>query len=121
PRGKAGLASLALDLLDEGTPTRDAAAIARDFEDLAARYRTQVDADASGVGVTALASTLDKVLEIFSDVALHPVFREADVERVRVERLGAIAQTLDDPASVAQHVLARVLFGEQHPWGFPAE
>jgi zinc protease len=121
PRGKAGLASLALDLLDEGTPTRDAAAIAREFEDLAARYRTQADADASGVGVTALAGTLDKVLEIFSDVVLHPVFRDADVERVRVERLGAIAQTLDDPAAVGQHVLSRVLFGEQHPWAFPAE
>jgi len=121
PRGKAGLASLALDLLDEGTPTRDAAAVARDFEDLAARYRTQTDADSSGVGVTALASTIDPVLAIFSDVVLHPAFREADVERVRVERLGAIAQSLDDPASVGQHVLSRVLFGEQHPWGFPAE
>jgi zinc protease len=121
PRGKAGLASMALDLLDEGTPTRDAAAIARDFEDLAAHYRTQADADASGMGVTALASTLDKVLEIFADVALHPVFRDADVERVRVERLGAIAQSLDDPSAVGQHVLARVLFGDQHPWGFPAE
>jgi zinc protease len=121
PRGKAGLASMALELLDEGTPSRDAAAIARDFEDLAARFRVQTDADASGVGVTALASTLDKVLEIFSDVTLHPVFREADVQRVRVERLGTIAQSLDDPSAVGQHVLARVLFGEQHPWGFPAE
>jgi zinc protease len=121
PRGKAGLASMALEMLGEGTPTRDAAAVARDFEDLAARYRTQTDADASAAGVTALAATVDKVLEVFSDVVLHPVFRDGDVERIRVERLGAIAQTLDDPASVAQRVLARILFGEQHPWGFPAE
>src|SRR5438105_2724711 len=59
PKGKAGLASMALDLLDEGTSTRDAAAIARDLEDLAARYRTQADADSSVVGVTALASTVE--------------------------------------------------------------
>src|ERR1041384_4646068 len=38
PPGKAGRAAMALDQLDEGTPTRDAAAIARGFEDLAARY-----------------------------------------------------------------------------------
>ena len=121
PQGKSGLASLALDLLDEGTPTRDAAAIARGFEDLAARYSTHADADSSSVQVTALADTLGPVLEIFADVALHPSFRKADVDRVRVERLGQIAQALDDPPSVGQHVLSRVLFGEKHPWGFPAE
>src|SRR4029077_18104914 len=89
--------------------------------DLGARFRTQADADSSGAGVTALAGTLDPVLDLFADVALHPAFHDKDVERVRVERLGAIAQALDDPSSVGQHVLSRVLFGEQHPWGFPAE
>ena len=121
PAGKAGLASFTLDMLDEGTQTRDAAAIARGFEDLAARYGTQADADATGLQVTALADTLDPVLDLLADVALHPAFREADVERVRVERLGQIAQTLDDPQSVGAHVLSRALYGEKHPWGFPAE
>ncbi len=121
PAGKAGLSSLALDLLDEGTQERDAAAIARGFEDLAARYATAADADASRASVTALPDTLDPVLELFSDVTLHPAFRAADVERVRVERLGQIAQALDDPQSVGQHVLSRVIYGEKHPWGYPDE
>jgi predicted Zn-dependent peptidase len=121
PPGKAGLSSLVLDLLDEGTPTRDAVAIARGFEDLAARYGTNADADASRVSVTALSDTLDPVLELFADVVQHPAFRPADVERVRTERLGQIAQALDDPQSVGQHVLSRVLFGEKHPWGYPGE
>ena len=121
PAGKAGLSSLALDLLDEGTPTRDAAAIARAFEDLGARYGTAADADSSRLSVTALSDTLDPALEVFADVALRPAFRAADVERVRVERLGQIAQALDDPQSVGQHVLSRVIFGEKHPWGYPAE
>jgi zinc protease len=121
PAGKAGLSSLALDLLDEGTQGRDAAAIARGFEDLAARYATAADADASRASVTALPDTLDPVLELFADVTLHPAFRAADVERVRVERLGQIAQALDDPQSVGQHVLSRVIYGEKHPWGYPDE
>jgi len=121
PAGKAGLSSLALDLLDEGTQSRDAASIARGFEDLGARYGTSADADASRVTVTALSDTLDPALEIFADVALNPAFREADVQRVRVERLGQIAQALDDPSSVGQHVLSRVIFGEQHPWGYPGD
>jgi predicted Zn-dependent peptidase len=121
PAGKAGLASLALDLLDEGTPSRDAAAIALGFEDLGARYGTGADADSSRLSVIALSDTLDPVLELFADVALNPAFRDADVERVRVERLGQIAQALDDPASVGQHVLSRVIFGEKHPWGYPGD
>jgi zinc protease len=121
PPGKAGLASMALDLLDEGTPSRDAAVIARAFEDLGARYATGTDADSSRLSVTALSDTLEPVLEIFADVALNATFREADVARVRIERLGQIAQALDDPSSVGQHVLSRVIFGEKHPWGYPAE
>jgi zinc protease len=119
--GQAGLASLALDLLDEGTATRDSIAIARAFEDLAARYRTSVDADSSHLVVTALSSTLPEALEVFSDVALNAAFRADDVERVRAQRLGQIAQILDDPAQIADHVLRRVLYGEKHPWAFPAE
>jgi zinc protease len=119
--GQAGLASLALDMLDEGTATRDSVAIARAFEDLAARYRTASDADSSQLIVTALSSTVPEVLDVFADVALRPAFRPDDVERVRAQRLGQIAQILDDPAQIADHVLRRVLYGEKHPWAFPAE
>ena len=41
-------------MLDEGTPTRDAAAIAKGFEDLAARYTVVPDADSSTLLVVAL-------------------------------------------------------------------
>src|SRR5205823_4567299 len=95
------------DALDEGTQTRDSVGIARAFENLAARYRTEADADSSEVLVTALSSTLPEVLQIFADVALHPAFRPADVERVREQRLGQIAQILDDPAQVAERVPRR--------------
>jgi zinc protease len=121
PPGRAGLASFALDMLDEGTELRDAAAIAKAFEDLAARYSVSPDADSGTVSMVALPDTLPKALEIFADVALHPSFSEADLKRVKQERLGLIAQALDDPGTVGQHVLSRVIFGDKHPWGFPAE
>jgi zinc protease len=121
PPGKAGLSSFTLELLDEGTPSRDAAAIARGFEDLGARFGSAAEADSSRVSVTAISDTLGPVLDIFSDVVLHPQFRPADLERVRVERLGEIAQALDDPQSVGRQVLSRVIFGGKHPWGFPRE
>ena len=120
-QSQSGLASFVLDALDEGTGSRDSVAIARAFEDLAARYRTEADADSSEVLVTALSSTLPEVLQIFADVALHPAFRTADVERVREQRLGQIAQILDDPAQVAERILRRTIYGEKHPWAYPSE
>jgi zinc protease len=121
PPGRAGLASFTLDMLDEGTKSRDAAAIARGFEDLAVRYDVHPDADASVLSMVALPDALPKALQIFADVALHPAFTEADLKRVKQERLGQIAQALDDPATIGQHVLSRMIFGEKHPWGFPGE
>jgi len=121
PPGRAGLSSFTLDMLDEGTDLRDAAAIAKGFEDLAVRYSVAPDADSSTATIVALPDTLPKALEIFADVTLHPAFSEADLTRVKQERLGLIAQALDDPATVGQHVLSRVIFGDKHPWGFPAE
>ena len=121
PAGKAGLASLTVDLLDEGTTTRDASAIALGFEALGARFNAESEADASALRVTALSSTLEPVLELFADVALHPAFNDKELARVRTERLGQIAQALDDPPSVGQHLLGRVIYGAQHPWGFPGE
>ena len=120
-RARAGLPSMVLDLLDEGTQSRDAAALARGFEDLAAQYHTQADADSSTVSFSALAGTFEPTLELFADVVLHPAFRKPDFERVQKQRLGQIAQSLDDPQAIGQHVLARVLFGEKHPWAFPSD
>jgi zinc protease len=119
--GQSGLASFVLDALDEGTKSHDSVDIARAFENLAAHYRTEADADSSEVLVTALSSTLPEVLPIFADVALHPAFRNPDVERVREQRLGQIAQILDDPALVAERVLRRAIYGEKHPWAYPSE
>jgi zinc protease len=121
PPGRAGLSSFTLDMLDEGTDLRDAAAIAKAFEELAVRYSVAPDADSSTATMVALPDTLPKALEIFADVTLHPAFSEADLKRVKQERLGLIAQALDDPATVGQHVLSRIIFGDKHPWGFPAE
>jgi zinc protease len=121
PKGKAGLAAFVLDMLDQGTTTRDGAAQARAFEDLGARFTTRADADASLVRVTTLAETLDPTLELLADALLHPAFKPADVERKRAERLGAIAQQLEDAGAVEDAVLRRALFGESHPWGSPAD
>src|SRR5205085_7342236 len=53
--------------------------------------------------------------EITTDAA----FRPDDIERLRAQRLTAIAQQQKDPTRVAQRVLPGALYGPTHPYGGP--
>jgi len=120
PARRPGTASFVADMLDEGTRTRDASAIAAAFEDQAAIFRSQADGDSLAAAVSFPAGALGPVLDVFSDCLLHPAFRSKDVERVRALRLGDLAQLEADPAQVGKSLLSRTVFGEDHPWAFPA-
>jgi zinc protease len=120
PAHRAGTASFVADMLDEGTRLREAPAIAAAFEDQAALFRSQATGDALAAAVSFPAGALGPVLDVFSDCVLHPAFRAKDVERVRALRLGDLAQLEADPSQVGRSVLGRTVFGDDHPWAFPA-
>ena len=52
-----------------------------------------------------------------ADVALRPTFPDAELERLRQERLTELLQARDDAASVAPMAFARLLFGPSHRYG----
>ena len=59
----------------------------------------------------------DKVLELFADVLLHPAFPTKELERMRRQRLAAIARRADSADSIAGIVFPRLLYGSDHPYG----
>jgi zinc protease len=50
-------------------------------------------------------------------VALHPAFKDEEVERIRKQRLVAILQEGDQPIASALRVGSKALYGDQ-PYGF---
>jgi zinc protease len=120
PARRPGTASFVADMLDEGTRSRDASAIAAAFEDQAAVFRSQADGDSMAAAVSFPSGALAPVLDVFSDCMLRPVFKARDVERVRALRLGDLAQLEADPTQVGKTLLGRDVFGDDHPWAFPA-
>ncbi len=60
---------------------------------------------------------LKDALPIMADVALRPTFPNDELERVRQQRLTALLQARDDPATIAPVVFSRVLFGPTHRFG----
>jgi zinc protease len=120
PKGQAGLADLVADMLDEGTKTRNALAIADDIATLGASLTTNAGWDATSVAVSGLSETIDKALEIWADVVLNPAFDEKELGRVRDNLVTALRRRKDSPPLVAGMTFARVLYGAEHPYGWPA-
>lgn len=119
PADKAGLAELVANMLDEGTKTRTAPQISREVEQLGARLATFATWDASTVTLSCLTETADKALPVWADVAQHPSFADAELDRVRANLLASLERRKDSPPAVAGVTFARVLFGENHPYGWP--
>ena len=115
-----GTQSLMLELLDEGTTTRNAIAIAEEQERLGARVSAGASLDSSAITLSALVPNLAPSLALMADVARNPAFTAEDVARVRDQQLAEIAQATSSPRSLATRSLAPLLFGS-HPYGVSAD
>jgi zinc protease len=118
PVTQPGLSGFTAAMLDEGTATRSAPQIADEIAQLGAMLGTSSSADASRVSLLSLKANFAKALEVLADVAQHPSFPAAEVERQRASRLGQLSQQRDTPAAVAAAAAAGALYGAQHPYGF---
>ena len=117
---KDGTAAFTMDMLDEGTTTRDAIALTEELELLGARLTTDSGLDLSSVGLSTLASNLDASLSIFADVILNPSFREDDFARLKQQSLAAVRREKSSPGSMGRRVLFGLLFGKDHAYGKPS-
>lgn len=117
PAGKYGLASFTAAMLDEGAGTRNALALADAIEFLGVNISTGSSWDASTIGLFSPVSKLDEALPLMADVALHPSFPEAEVERLRKERLTSLLQQRDNASALATAGFARLVYGARHRYG----
>jgi predicted Zn-dependent peptidase len=120
PAGKFGAASLTLAMLDEGAGSRNALQIADEVEFLGADLGTTSSFDASAVRLNVPVARLASALPLMADVALRPTFPQAELERLRQERITALLQARDDAESVAPTAFARLLYGPTHRYGTDA-
>ena len=116
-----GTQATMLDLLDEGTRTRNATQIAEEQERLGASIDLTAGLDSSALTMTALTANLAPSLDLAADILRNPAFAKGEVERVRGQRLAELAQAEATPQTLARRVLGRELFGQAHPYAQPAD
>ena len=119
-REKAGISSLALDLIDEGTRSRDAFQITDQLDSLGARLSTGSGIDLSFVRLSATAANFRPSLAIMSDVVLNPSFPAELFDIQKQRRIAQIGQEKANPGAMAQRVLPAILYGANHAYGKPA-
>jgi predicted Zn-dependent peptidase len=120
PPAKFGLASLTADMLDEGAGTRNALEIADAIDFLGAELSARGDVDGSYVDLHVPVARLADALPIMADVVARPTFPEAELKRLREERLASLLETQDDPAQLIRAAFPRLVFGPTHRYGTPS-
>jgi zinc protease len=116
PAGAPGTCSFAQRMLEEGTPTRDSLQIGEELESLSAEFSAGANLDYATVDLNALSVNMDKALDIYADLILHPAFPEKEFTRLQKDRLAAIQREMVTPNPMAARVIPALLYGQGHPY-----
>jgi zinc protease len=114
-----GTASLAMDMLLEGTRKRSSLQISEELALIGAMINCGSDLDSSFVYLNTLKEHLDAALDIYSDVILNPAFPQKDFKRLQQQRLAAIKREKSEPSAMGLRVLPKVLYGTNHAYSLP--
>ena len=112
-----GAHSLMLDLLDDGTTTRNANQLAEEQERLGASIQVGASMDRTTASLTTVSANLSPSLTLLSDVVRNPAFAPSEVERLRAQRLASLASEATQPGAIAARALPPLLYGADSPYG----
>jgi predicted Zn-dependent peptidase len=119
PAGEDGLASITAGLLRKGTKTRTAQQFAANLDYIGGEFESEAGPDFSSVSTEFLTKDLTRGLELFSDALLHPMFPQAEVEKLLAQSVDGVRGAKDDPQQVLGLYYYGYLYGA-HPYGRPA-
>ena len=117
PPEKAGLANLVAELLTEGTKKRSSEQISEEIEFIGGSIGASTDRDYTMVSLSVLKKDIEKGFDLFSDIILNPTFPQKEIKRVKALIKGALRQSEDDPAFVAEKAFREALYGKAHAYG----
>ena len=118
PSGKLGLVNELASLLDQGTETRSAEELADAIDFIGGAMGTGAATDVTYLNMVVMKDSFETGLRMLSDMARHPAFAPAEIDRHRQQTLAGLRVSLEDPDYVADAVFDRLVYGF-HPYGMP--
>ena len=115
-----GATVLAARGLTEGTEVRDAIALTEAAERLGASIHAEAGWDATSAGLDVPVSRLAPALDLLAEVVRRPSFPEAEIDRLRDERLTDLLQAKADPRRRADEAYVSSIYAPSSPYHRPA-
>jgi zinc protease len=114
---KRGLASVVSAMLSEGTATRDGEALSNALQLLGTSVNAGIGSESGAIGFVSMTGKFAPTLDILADMMLRSTFPAPALERIRAQRLVALATARAQPGAIARRVFPKVLYGTAHPFG----
>lgn len=109
----AGYIQMMGDMMSKGTTKRTKAQIDEEIDFIGASLST----NSSGAYGDCLTKHADKLLDIMSDVLMHPTFPQEEYDKIKRRTESGLAQEKNDANAIARKVGAIVRYGKDHPYG----
>jgi zinc protease len=97
PDDNLSLLQLAVEAVKKGTETRTARQIADDLDYWAVNYSSELFMESTVHSLVVLEKHLERALELMSDLMVHPVFPEEELEKIRVRWTSQLAAQRSQP------------------------
>ena len=120
PVGKAGLASLTAQCLEQGTRELTSAQFNRKIDFMGSSVSVGADSDWATASFKSLKRYTPQTLHLLAQVIMEPGLRDADILRKRAQVVADIKAAREDPGYVASITFRKALFGAG-PYGHPPE
>ena len=115
PPDQPGLAAFTASLMREGTPTRTSNQISEQLELMAAALNfTAGNSPEATITGSALSDQAVRLMDLASDVLLHPSFPDEELARFKQRTRASLAQQRANPAFLAAELFSRAVYGS-HP------
>ena len=114
-----GLASFVASMMSEGTSSRDGEALSNALQLLGTSIQVSIGAESGGLSFQSTTARFQKTLDVLVDMMVNPVFPDEALERLRAQRLVALAQAKSQSGAIAGRAFPRLLYGPAHPYGQP--
>lgn len=119
PLAQSGLEALTAAMMNEGTEQYTAEELAEKLNRLGSAVSVSAGTEHITVSVSSLTKNLDATLAIAEQVILHPRFDSRDFERLKKQRLEAIANQATQATTIANNVFEKLLYGGNSVMGTP--
>jgi zinc protease len=114
PADLPGLASFTADMLREGTEHRTSEQIAKEVDSMGATLgaTSRFGVSYTSVNASGLIDDTAKILDLMSDVVLHPAFPDDELTKFKQREEADLEQNLSNPTFLGQQTFRRIVYAE---------